>query len=88
MLLGVHLALAWPACAAIESGLYQTIPGATVEERGERVPNGSRVVPFSATLTFDLGAQNPSLFLAPKRWLRDQGSNQELRINSQLECPL
>jgi len=50
-----------PACAALESGVYQTLPGATVEERGDRVPNESRVVPFSATLTFDLGAAPPSL---------------------------
>ncbi len=61
MVLGVHLALAWPACAALESGVYQTLPGATVEERGDRVPNGSRVVPFSATLTIDLSAAQPSL---------------------------
>src|SRR5437867_3586571 len=25
----VHLVLAWPACAALESGVYQTVPGAT-----------------------------------------------------------
>ena len=59
---GVLLALlAWPACAAIESGVYQTVPGATVEERGDRVPNESRVVPFSATVTIDLSAVQPSL---------------------------
>jgi len=28
--------LAWPACAALESGVYQSLPGATVEERGRR----------------------------------------------------
>jgi subtilisin-like proprotein convertase family protein len=50
-----------PAGAALESGVYQTVPGATVEERGDRVPNGSRVVPFSATVTFDLSAAQPSL---------------------------
>src|SRR6266850_1141882 len=54
--LGV-LALAWPACAALESGVYQALPGATVEESGDRVPNRSRVVPLSATLSLDLGAQ-------------------------------
>jgi hypothetical protein len=59
--LGVHLVLAWPACAGLASGAYQTLPGATVEERGDRVPNGSRVVPISATLTFDLSASPPSL---------------------------
>ena len=53
--------LAWPACAALESGVYRTVPGTTVEERGDRVPNGSRVVPISAALTFDLSAGQPSL---------------------------
>src|SRR2546429_4185885 len=53
--------LAWPACAALASGVYQTVPGATVEERGDRVPNRSRVVPFFATLAFDLSATEPSL---------------------------
>lgn len=53
--------LAWPATAALESGVYQTLPGATVEERGDRVPNGSRVVPMYATLTLDLSAVEPSL---------------------------
>ncbi|MBI2929124.1 MAG: hypothetical protein HYY24_25955 [Verrucomicrobia bacterium] len=61
IVLGAYLALAWPASAALESGVYQTLPGATVEERGDRVPNGSRVVPFSATLTIDLSAAPPSL---------------------------
>ena len=61
MVLGVHLALARPACAAIAFGAYQTLPGATVVESGDRVPNGSRVVPFSATVTFDLSATQPSL---------------------------
>src|SRR5512138_1504984 len=51
----------WPARAALESGVYQTVPGAMVEERGERVPGGSRDVPFFATLTFDLSAAEPSL---------------------------
>ena len=53
--------LAWPAGAALESGVYQTLPGATVEERGDRVPNESRVVPLSATVTLDLRADEPSL---------------------------
>jgi hypothetical protein len=59
--LSVGCALAWPCCAALESGDYQTLPGATVEERGDRVPNRSRVVPISATVTFDLSATPPSL---------------------------
>jgi len=61
IVLDVHLALALPACAALESGVYQTLPGATVEERGDRVPNGSRVMPFAATVTFDFSAAPPTL---------------------------
>jgi hypothetical protein len=53
--------LTWPACAALTSGAYQTLPGATVVESGDRVPNDSRVVPYSAFLTFDLAATPPSL---------------------------
>jgi hypothetical protein len=53
--------LSWPADAALESGVYQTLPGATVEERGDRVPNGSRVVPLCATVTLDLMAVPPAL---------------------------
>jgi len=61
VVLAVHVGLSWPACAALESGVYQTLSGATVEEFGDRVPNRSRVVPFSATVTFDLGGAQPSL---------------------------
>jgi len=61
VVLGVHLALSWPACAALQSGVYWTPPGTTVEERGDRVSGGIRIVPFSATLTFDLDAAQPSL---------------------------
>jgi hypothetical protein len=61
MALGVHLALALPACAELEAGVYQTLPSAAVEERGERVPNGNRVIAFSATLTLDLSAAPPLL---------------------------
>jgi len=57
----VQVTLAWTAFAALESGVYQVPPGATVEERGDRVPNGSRVMPFSATVTFDLSATPPTL---------------------------
>jgi len=53
--------LAWPACAALDSGVYQTLSDSTVEELGDLVPNGSRVVPISATLTFDLSAASPSV---------------------------
>ena len=53
--------LAWPACAALESGVYQTLPDATVEERGDAVTNRSRIVPLAATLTFHLDAAQPSV---------------------------
>lgn len=52
---------AWSVRAALESGTYQTVSGVTVEERGDRVPGGGRVVPFSATVTFDLKTVPPSL---------------------------
>jgi hypothetical protein len=45
----------------LQSGVYQTLPGATVEEHTDRFPAGSRVVPLSATLTFDLSSAPPSL---------------------------
>ena len=61
LVLSVQLALAWPCCAVLESLDYQTLPGATVEERGDRVPNESRVMPISATVTFDLSATPASL---------------------------
>ena len=51
----------WPARAGLHTGVYQTLPGATVEERGDRVPNGSRIEAFSATVTFDLSATHPSI---------------------------
>jgi hypothetical protein len=60
IVLSVCFALTWPTCGAIESGVYQTLPGATVEERAGTVSN-SRVVPLSATLTFNLSAAPPSL---------------------------
>jgi hypothetical protein len=43
--LGVHLALVLPACAALESGDYQTLPGATVVEFGDLVTNRTRTMP-------------------------------------------
>src|SRR5262245_16417129 len=54
-------ALGWSVDAALTSGVYQTLPGATVEERGDRVSNEFRIVPLSATLTFDLASTPPSL---------------------------
>jgi hypothetical protein len=53
--------LAAPGHAALTSGVYQTRSGATVVEFGDRVPNRTRVVPLSATLTFDLTASPPAV---------------------------
>jgi hypothetical protein len=50
-----------PVREPVEPDVYRTIPGATAEESGDGVPNGRRIVPWSATLTFDFGATPPSL---------------------------
>ena len=56
--------------AALESGLYKTVPSATMEECGDRLltgqcpehPNfGYRLLPLTATLWFDLDAAEPSV---------------------------
>ena len=59
--LALALHLASPAWGALVSGVYQTLPGATAREWGDRVPNGSRVVPLFATLRFDLSSTPPAL---------------------------
>lgn len=58
--LALALHMAFPAGAQLGSGAYQTLPGATAREWGDRVPNGSRMVPLSATLRFDLNSASPS----------------------------
>lgn len=58
---GVLLFLARSVAAEFESGVYQTVPGATVVETGDNVPNRNRVVPRSATITFDFDSAQPSL---------------------------
>lgn len=59
MVLALFLGL--PAHAQLQSGHYVTLPAATVTEHGDRVPGGSRVVPFSAMLAVDLKPTQPSL---------------------------
>ncbi len=59
--LAVYLTLPCRSTAALQSGTYETVAGSTVLERGDNVPNGSRIVPRSATLTFDLAAAQPAL---------------------------
>jgi len=53
--------LAMPVAAAVESGVYKVVPGASVVESGDRVTNGMRVIPLSATLQFDLSASPRSV---------------------------
>ena len=60
VVLGIELIWAGPARAVLQSGTYQTVAGATVQEVGDNVTNDSRVVPLTATLTFDL-ATTPRL---------------------------
>ena len=74
--------LAWPARAALESGVYQTLPGASVEERGDRVPNGNRVVPLGATVTLDLSATPPSLTAMIPNAVLEGGETFPLTIRS------
>jgi hypothetical protein len=74
--------LAYPACAALTSGAYQTLPGATVEESGDRVPNGSRVVPITACLTFDLGAATPALTAVISNAVLEGGAPFPLTVRS------
>jgi hypothetical protein len=66
----------------LESGVYQSAAGATVEERGDRVPNGSRDAPLSATLTIDLGAAEPSLTALLSNALLEGGNPFELSVRS------
>lgn len=58
---GAYVALTCLANAELGSGIYQTVSGATVLETGDNVQNGNRIVPLSATLTFDLAGAQPSL---------------------------
>ncbi len=82
IVLSVHLALAWPAGAALGSGVYQTIPGATVEESGDRVPNRSRIVPLFGTFRFDLSSVSPSLTAVITNAVLEGGEPFELTIRS------
>jgi hypothetical protein len=50
-----------PVREPVEPDVYRTIPGTVAGEHGDRVPNRSRVVPISATLTFDFSITPPSL---------------------------
>jgi hypothetical protein len=60
VLAGCH-ALTRPVSAALPSGVYQTAPGTTVQEFGDRLREGSRTIPLTATVTFDLQDGRPNL---------------------------
>src|ERR1043166_2486177 len=79
----VCLVSQWPACAALESGVYGTVPGSFVEERGDRGPNGSRVVPFSATVTLDLSGAQPSLTAEIPNAVLEGGDPFSLTVHSE-----
>jgi hypothetical protein len=80
--------VAWPACAAFQSGVYQTLAGATVQERGDRVPNGSRVIPYCAALTFDLGGAQPSLAAVIPNAVLEGGDPFPLTVHSSFGAQL
>jgi hypothetical protein len=68
--------------AVVESGVYEVVPGATVQERGDRVPNGIRIVPWSATLKFDLSSVPPSLTAFIPNAVLEGGSPFPLTVRS------
>jgi hypothetical protein len=80
--------LAWPAAAALDSGVYQAAPGASAEERGERVPGKSRIVPLSAILTLDLNATPPSLTAVLPNAVVEGGDPFALTVRSSSESQL
>jgi hypothetical protein len=80
--LGAGLVAAWPACAALGSGSYRTLPGATVEEQGDGVAGGSRVLALSATLTFDLHGSEPVLVAVIRDAVLEGGEPFELTVRS------
>lgn len=78
----VHVTLTPVAGAALESGVYYTVPGATVEEFGDRVAGGRRVVPMSAILTFDLDDGSSSLTAVIPNAVFEGGEPFELTVRS------
>jgi hypothetical protein len=78
----LSVCFALPAQAQLHSGHYQTLPGTTVTEYGERVPHGSRVVPFSATLTLDLAPAQRSLYAVIPNAVLEGGAPFALTVHS------
>ena len=73
---------AGPASAALTSGTYQTLPNATVLEWGDRVPNRSRVVPFSALVTLELEVVPPAMTAAISDAVLEGGAPFALTVRS------
>lgn len=76
----LSVCLALPSQAQLQSGHYQTLPATTVTEHGDRVPGGSRIVPFSAMIALDLG--QPSLHAAIPNAVLEGGAPFALTVHS------
>ena len=79
--------LAMPLAAAVESGVYKVAPGAIVVESGDRVTNGMRVIPLSATLQFDLSARPPSVIAWITNAVLEGGNPFPLTVRSSYSYP-
>ena len=71
------------AAAVVDSVVYRTVPGVTVEERGDRVPNGLRIVPVSATFGFQLNGDELSLTGVVHNAVLEGGDPFALSVRSQ-----
>jgi hypothetical protein len=83
----VFVALATPPVvevplSALESGTYDTAAGATMLEQGDRVANRSRIVPITATFTFDLESMPPSMVAVLKNAVLEGGEPFPLTVRS------
>ena len=67
---------------AFEFTVYRTLPGATVEERGDRIPAGVRVVPISATFHLDPTATTPEMTGSISNAVLEGGGPFELSVRS------
>jgi hypothetical protein len=71
-----------PVREPVEPDVYRTIPGTVVEERGDRLPTGSRTMPISATLTFDYSTTPPSLTAVIRNAVLEGGAPFPLTVRS------
>ncbi len=68
--------------AAFESGVFKTVAGATVQEWGDGVVSGSRVVPISATVTLELSGAVPTMTAFITNAVLEGGEPFVLRVRS------